>query len=416
VLPFPILLASAVLAGPAQQPSQGPPVARFNGLVVNSQTHQPLRRAAIMIDESGKQWTTYSDRDGRFTFLNLEPGDGTLTVHRDGYTDRTYKIASSDFNKQTGFSAELDPQGLITGRVVDGTGQPLQGTVIEALRPSAQGSNLEAAASTETNDVGEFRLASLDPGTFRVRATYREGRTSEFDPTPLTVGTAWLGGPDTPTSVEVKSGSAIGEIDFVLNPVRPVTIRGTLHTDRGMLRERATLWIQGQAGEGGHNDSAEKGNFEVSDVFPGTWTVSAQTLSETSPLFGVTTVSVRNFDVDGVDILLRPVPILEGELAIEGAVPAGLALGPVYFNASNRVNSISFHMARPDRDRKFSTPLVSGEYTLAFDASITGLGIKEVTLDGKPVTDWTLRISDAPETKKLLIVLKGAQEKGGQQR
>lgn len=403
---FPVLaLTVCAVAAPQTVPAPESTVGIF-GRVVNSETRQPVRRAAIRVFTSRNEWFELTDGDGRFRFPALQPGEYGLIAHRDGYTDQSYKVERSDFDKQKELPIVLPPQGVITGKIVDALGQPLPSAQVQALGSRTPGGKLDALSSTETDDLGEYRLSGLDPQRYRVRVTYRDGRRSEFDPTPLTTATSYYGGPEKPAEITVKAGSVTAGIDFVLNPVRPVTIRGTLRAETGALSERAVLWIVGNAGEGGHNADGKNGKFEIADVSPGSYTIAGETLNEAAPLFGTVVVEVRGADLDGIDLVLRPIPRIDGEFRIEGDVVGDPKLSRIFFSAIDRLIPMTSKIGRPGNDRKFTVALIPGEYNITFEESISNFAIRQVTLDNKPVTNWKLRIDDSPETKKLVIVLK----------
>ena len=297
--------------------AQPPPVSVAGGIfgrVFSADTHAPVRRASVKIYTSKDQWDEITDAEGRFWFPAIVKGEYTLIAHRDGFTDRSYTVERSDFDAQLELSIELRPQGLIVGKIVDGVGQPLEGAAVEALGARTRGAAIQVLNSANTNDLGEYRLAGLDPGTYWLRATYRQGRRDDFDPTPLAIATAYYGGSEKPAEIAVKSGSVTAEIDFTLSPASPAVLRGALHTEAGPLSETANLWLMGQAGEGGHNGTAREGRFEIPDVGSGTYWVSAENSSKT--LFGVVTVQVDGTDINDLDIVLRPVP--DGISAVVG--------------------------------------------------------------------------------------------------
>ncbi len=394
---WPALLAFSLCAAAADT--------GISGRVVDAQTHEPVRRAIVKVYTSKEQWDEFTDGEGRFKFPSLVRAEYTLIAHRDGYTDRAYKVEPSDFDDPKELPIELRPQGLITGKVVDGSGEPLARARIEALNTRSSSGQVQAPVWAETNDLGEYRLSGVDPGTYRVRATYLAGRDSELDPTPLTMATAFFGGSDKPAEIGVKSGSVTPGIDFVLTAVRPATIHGTLHTEAGVLSEPVTLWIMGQAGEGGHNGSGTDGAFQIADVGPGTYKISAQTLdlkkTGAARFFGVTTVVVRDADVDGVDIMLRPSPKLEGQIRTEGDSPS-LKLDSILFSNAERVTPTGMEVGRPDKDGNFSVWLNPGEYTISFDSKL--IDVQKVTLDDRPVTNWKIQMGPEGPTRKLVIV------------
>jgi hypothetical protein len=394
---FPALLAFLLCANAAADTG-------ISGRVVNAQTHEPVRRAVVKVYTASEQWNEFTDGEGRFKFPSLVRGEYTLVAHRDGFTDRAYKVESSDFDDSKELPIELHKQGLITGRVVDGSGQPLQRAKIEALNTRTSGAQVQAVGSAETNDLGEYRLSGLDPGIYRLRATCREGRENEFDSTPLTIATALFGSPDKPTELAVDSGSVTSGINFVLIAVRPVVIHGALHTEAGVLSEPVTLWIAGQSGEGGHNGRGRDGVFEIRDIGPGTYTVSAQTLSKSARLFGTTSVSVRDADVNGVDIMLRPNPRLEGQIRVEDGSLPDVKIGSILFHSQTPGIGIGLESAKPDENGTFVLSLNPGEYVISFDSKFSD--VQKVTFDDRSVTNWKIKIDPGAGSKKLMIVVK----------
>ena len=113
-----VLLVLAALPGAAQQTGSVPTAALF-GRVVNALTHEPVRRASVKIYTSKDQWDEITDGDGRFKFPPLKRAEYGFMAHRDGFTDRTYKVELSDFDDPKELPIELFPQGVITGKVVD---------------------------------------------------------------------------------------------------------------------------------------------------------------------------------------------------------------------------------------------------------------------------------------------------------
>jgi hypothetical protein len=376
----------------------------ISGRVVDAQTHEPVRRAIVKVYTSKEQWDEFTDGEGRFKFPSLVRAEYTLIAHRDGYTDRAYKVELSDFDDPKELPFELRPQALITGKVVDASGEPLERARIEALNVRISAGQVQAAVWAETNDLGEYRLSGVDPGTYRVRATYRAGRDGELDPTPLTMATAFFGGSDKPAEFAVKSGSVTPGIDFVLTAVRPATIRGALRTEAGKLTEPVTMWIAGQGGEGGHNGYGKDGAFELPDVGPGSYIVSAETRSKTAGLFGSVTVTVREADVDGIDIVLHPKPTIEGQIIVQGGGLLDLKIKTVYFRSSTSTFGLGFASAQPDQNGKFVLSLRPGQHTISFDSVLADA--EKVTLDGQPVANLRIQMEPGSAPKKLVIELK----------
>src|SRR5262245_51902995 len=95
-----ILALSWYAAAAPQTPHASEPRAGIFGRVLDADTREAVRRAAVKIYTSKDQWDELTDGEGRFRFSELVPGDYTLIAHRDSYTDRAYKLERSDFEKK----------------------------------------------------------------------------------------------------------------------------------------------------------------------------------------------------------------------------------------------------------------------------------------------------------------------------
>ncbi len=390
---WPTLVFFAAFACAAQQTGSTPTAALF-GRVVNALTHEPVRRASVKIYTSKNQWDQLTDGEGRFKFPPLARAEYGFAAHRDGFTDRTYKVELSDFDNPQELPIELFPQAVIAGKVVDGSGQPLQRAQVQALRAN------EPAGFEETNDLGEYRLSGLDPGSYRIRVTHSEGRESELDPTPITTASATK-----PTELAVKPGALISGIDFVLNPVRPVSVRGTIHTETGAPMDQASMSMAGPDGESSGREHVEAGKFEIPEVSPGTYTIFARTLDKTAPLFGSVTVEVRGEDVAGIDLTMHPSPKMEGLIQVEGGNVASLASVQIFFLPVDHKHFSAMQFVKVDDAGNFAAALEPGEYTLTMQLLPAGFAVEKVTLDEAPVTDWKIKMDSSAGSKKLVIVL-----------
>jgi hypothetical protein len=387
------ILVLIALPGAAQQTASVPTAAIF-GRVVNALTHEPVRRASVKIYTSKDQWDEITDGEGRFKFPPLKRAEYGFMAHRDGFTDRTYKVELSDFDDPKELPVELFPQGVITGKVVDGFGQPLQRAEIQALRAN------QMAGSEQTNDLGEYRLSGLDPGAYRIRVTYREGREAVLDPTPITTASATKA-----TELAVKPGALISGIDFVLNPVRPVSVRGSIHTETGQPVDRASLSLAGPNGQSSGPGNVDAGKFEIPDISPGSYTISARTVDKTAPLFGSVKVEVHGEDVSDIDLTMHPSPKLEGRIQAEGGNVDTLSSVQILFIPADRTQMMSMQFARPDYVGAFTAGLNPGEYTLAVQSLPENFVVQKVTLDETPVTNWKIKMDSSADPKKLVIVL-----------
>jgi hypothetical protein len=401
--PLLVLVLVASIGSAQQGTTSGDTKVALYGRVMNAQTREPVRRAAVKVYSATQQWDELTDGEGRFKFPPLGRAEYGFAAHRDGYTDRFYKIELSDFDKPAELLVEMSPRGIVSGRVLSDSGRPLQGARVEALAMRAREENPEPVDSSDTNDLGEYRLSGLNPGTYRMRATYREGRSSEFDPGPLSIASAFYGDSDQGSGIAVKPGALVGGIDFKLNPVRPAAVRGTLRSNAGAV-SKANLWVMGTTGEGGHNAQAESGRFEIDDLAPGTYVISAETAGEI-PLFGVATIQLRGEDVGGVELVMQPVPKIEGQIHVQGGDLSSVKVDSVYFMRSDHRGPLPMKIARPDANGNFEVFLDPGEYTLTFGPSTDGFDMQQILFGDEAISNWKLSIDSSSAGKKLLLGL-----------
>jgi protocatechuate 3,4-dioxygenase beta subunit len=190
-----------VIALALQIPAPPQPPASIEGIVIKLGSGEPLADAKVQLDLMDREErtsgptrplvsppenfhrTARSDRNGRFIFQNVVPGDYRLIATRDGgyvpaeYGQRSptgqginFEIAAGQ--KMTGIQLALSPTGSITGRVYDRDGEPLGKAHVMALRPVYKNGErtLTIVQSVETDDRGEYRLFWLAPGRYYVSA------------------------------------------------------------------------------------------------------------------------------------------------------------------------------------------------------------------------------------------------------
>ncbi len=171
-----------------QNNGQTQPAGSVTGQVVSSTTGEPLRKVSLTLQPQGRGGSpsaASSDNSGNFRFNNVDPGTYTLTGERSGYVRGTYgedrpgqqgrQIAVTSGQTSGGIQFKLLPHSVVTGRVYDLDGDPVQGAQVQVMRysyPRGQ-RQLTNAAQVTTNDLGEYRVAGLPPGRYFVSASDR---------------------------------------------------------------------------------------------------------------------------------------------------------------------------------------------------------------------------------------------------
>lgn len=141
-----------------------------SGRVMAADTNQPMRLALVVIHGSGTRTTraAMSDLDGRFTFEGL-PTD----AYRVGAAKAPY-IADAVSVGDGEPVVTLQRGGVITGRVVDPSGQPRRLTQLRVSGPA-----LPAPKIVSTDRNGDYRIHSLVSGAYVVEVTNGEPTQAE---------------------------------------------------------------------------------------------------------------------------------------------------------------------------------------------------------------------------------------------
>ena len=199
VLLFTVLAAGASLAAQQAAPvvpprdPQGivprPPAvgtAVISGVVTMAGSTQPARKVRVTL--SGQELrgsrSTTTDDQGRFSFTALPAGRFGLSANKPGHLSVSYgqrrpgtqgtQIQLADGQK---FEAPLQiPRGgVLTGVILDESGEPTPGTSVRAMRYVRQGDRrtLQTAGSGSTDDRGIYRIFNLQPGDYVLCATPR---------------------------------------------------------------------------------------------------------------------------------------------------------------------------------------------------------------------------------------------------
>jgi len=164
----------------------------IHGTVVNTVTRAPIARALVYSPDN--RYATLTDGDGHFEFMvprNSGMAEGMifsgplrqtwsyaghhrgfqLMARKPGFLDLSIDqnpvfISSSDDD----LTISLLPEGIIKGRVTITGGEPAGGIVVQLFSQQVQDGLLRwvPGASTQTNSAGEFRVAELQPGTYKV--------------------------------------------------------------------------------------------------------------------------------------------------------------------------------------------------------------------------------------------------------
>jgi hypothetical protein len=168
---------------PASTGEQAPPAYRISGVVVDAVTDVPVAHADVSISEGPEETKTKAGDDGRFVFQGLEAAKYPLFSTAQGYVREGYNqhgafqtaIAVGDGLDSEHVIFRLHRQVIIAGRVTDEHGETVrQAHVMLFGTESASGRQARfVQAQMQTDDLGEYRFARLQPGKYYVAVEAR---------------------------------------------------------------------------------------------------------------------------------------------------------------------------------------------------------------------------------------------------
>jgi hypothetical protein len=444
------------LAGlqPAQQvPDNG---ARYvvSGTVVNSATGEPIPRALVQLFVNGSH-VALSGSDGRFQFQSVPGGAATISAQKPGFfnvqelnvadSGSPYTMFQVGQESSANLTVKLSPSAKISGRVVDGNGEPVENIQLRGVMKRIQNGEArwEERGTATTDDSGEYRMTNLMPGEYFISTGAKS--ISRFWPVARQAGetydlfypsTFFPGAPtlSSASPVPVSAGQE-ANANFRLDVARTYRVIGTVN---GIRRGPSSFMLFDADG----NSTGLPGifdwrinRFRFSGVQPGSYTVFVNSIHGNSSLVGMTAVSVGNADVE-TQLTVSAVPSIPVHIQFENAAASsGTDAGhvavhlvprePNIFNVggwsrSQDVNGtieISIPRIMPGRYKAevqssgdvYVSSLRAGSSDLSRDDLIIAAGSEPPALDvvmsgGAATLRGTLKSNDAPVRGWILVL------------
>jgi hypothetical protein len=298
-------LSAALLSG--QLPAPAASTARISGRVVAEGDHTPLVGAHVtlipfklMAGPFGPALQAVTDQDGRYVFENLAPGSYRIQAQRPGFAIRTdfmtmRALDVTDGQKLDNADIELTRGGAIAGRIVDPFGEPLvEVHVMVMRRVEREGTEPQLAPGggqgQQTNDLGEFRIYGLAPGTYFVAATPRPASLGAVGIPPTsgpsrstTIATTFYPGTRDQSgaqAVTVTAGDTTANVSFMMQSTPAFSVAGIVVDDTGGPVHGAMVMLMGDPrsgmmGPAGSVRTEDSGRFVIGGVAPGSYRVMA---------------------------------------------------------------------------------------------------------------------------------------------
>jgi len=362
---FPMLIAifSAAVALHAQVAQTGAtppavpnPKGRLEGRVLSSATGEPVRKATLRLRMVGtvgiatgpadnSTMVGTSDAEGKFVFEEVDAGRYSLSAERSGFVQQTYNARSGRGATPLTFDAgqqikdivfKLVPQAVISGKVVDEDGDPIQRVQIQALRYvyNLGKRQLMPTGGVSSNPDGTFMIGNLAAGRYYLAATEMRAammgeRTTAKGPVEGYVMTYFPSAIDASAAapVDIIAGQELRGMDIRMRKQPVYSIRGTISAPAPA--KNVMLMLVPTANQAtfmmGRNNAMVRekdGGFEFSNVAPGTYLIQSQNVringENSAPLVARHEVTVGDHNIEDLVVALSPMLELSGTIKIEG--------------------------------------------------------------------------------------------------
>ena len=345
-------LAAQSLPTPAAPATQAAPApASVEGVVLSAATGQPLKRAQVALEPAtpGEAALAQScDDNGHFLFPKISAGRYSIAVQRDRYLPAGSAIADGQrlppvfmlFPGQQMRKVVLRMRiwGVLAGKVRFGDAEPATGVTIRAWRvyfhEGRRGYTL--AASTQTNDLGEYRIYGLPPGYYMVAAMYAarqmftNAKVVPSPGAPKNTGYPMTFYPDATrlsdaVPIRIGYGDEVGGNDIYLDPEPLQNIAGRVISSLSGLPLRDPA-IQLQLADGSGNTGVTSavsatvdaaGRFEISGIPSGSYEIVVSAQDGPSQLAARRLLTVADAPEDSLELMAQPVAVWTGHIKID---------------------------------------------------------------------------------------------------
>ncbi len=151
----------------------------IRGQVLQSKSGEPVKKVLVILRRGQEPGTgALTDASGAFRLDDLEPGPCTLSAERNGFILEP-ELARGIVNvkpapDESEVTLKLLRTGTISGRVLDGDGDPLIGASVQVVSVNRKG-DVVSSFNAATNDRGDYRAFNIPPGKYHIAVSYEPG-------------------------------------------------------------------------------------------------------------------------------------------------------------------------------------------------------------------------------------------------
>ncbi len=353
-----LLIPSAMLASQTPLPRQmqpardgshraAPATGSLRGRIVAADGGRPIKRAVVRVESRALSMSraAITGSDGSYELSGLSEGDYTVVASKEAfvsleYGQTRYQGHGSPIHLTVGAVVDhvdfaLPRGGVVTGSVVDESGEPMVGATVSSLRSRFSLGQRRLipsnSAMARTDDLGQFRVYGLEPGRYVLMATVTASLVTDDEHNADGFAPTYFPSGDTPGQARPLTfiaGQTIDNVDLVMRLGRKATIAGIAVDSQGLVMASCQVTLQKVGGSlssylsAGQTDA--DGAFEIKNVEPGQYIVIVKATRGERLEIASARLSVNGSDVFGLRVASLPNARLEGRIIAdgEGSAPA----------------------------------------------------------------------------------------------
>ena len=418
------------------------------GRVTNVETGGPLRRALIRITSPTlpSERRVSTNADGRYEVRDLPAGEYSVKAERGGYLTLAYgqrraaeagkplRLADGQVAKAIDFA--LPRLGVISGRVVDETGEAIANVTVHAMQFGRyQGVRrlipffvaeecCWLGGHAQTDESGQYSLV-LPSGQFVVMAMSRETWPLDSDPTQVFgYSPSFYPGVIDSTAAQRISlgvGQEVRNVDFALVPVRTSRVSGTIVDAAGVAvaNESVSLSQEVMGPQGGSispaSDTARTGpdgRFSLNNVRAGDYMLEVRVAGtpDRPSQEARQTIQVAGADIDGLVVVTGSGGTIRGQVVSNDGSPIPgidrLAMRARPLVGAGRVSTLtSVENGRISADGTFELKGLLGPVVLSIRALTGDWTLATIELNGRGIADGPIEVAHGETMSGVRVVL-----------
>lgn len=291
------------------------------GDVVNAKTGAPLAGAYVSAFAAmgGELVVTQTDVAGHFRLPGTSPAYIPLQVVHAGFLRGERLIRNKTGQAASTVRIELTPAAVISGKVLDEDGLPVEAPVWAVRYRMVDGERkFEPVATTQSDDLGQYRLANLKAGRYWVHSG--SGSAGNWDRRYVAKYYPGTLRPDDSGQIEVEDGQERDGVDIRLTKYEGVTVSGRVEMPAsvGASQRQYPVYLQPDPSnsETFYSPQQRDGSFVIRHVPPGDYILRAN-FGNGAPKAGdlLAEQKLQVGDADERDIVLKPHELRAVDLA-----------------------------------------------------------------------------------------------------